>query len=494
MPDMYIKCNGRIDRRSPADERQKDSPLLRENLLSRDSKLRKVRGTEKCSQILTDRITWAARYYSKEIGVVSPKTVVYTRDGVLSHIDLMTGAVTQLRTDLNPNAFPRSVMVKTAAQSYMYMTDEKNLWKYDGNNDIKFERVQTSFAPIGVIEHLDRLWAISKDKLFVSKNLEFDNFDDATDSLEIVVGSGNAENVEIFHILGTVYIFNTEGIFQVIGDYISAVASTFEIRKVSDRTFLRGTLQKVNNGIVGLAVEDKEYELWVFGGNAASEKKLSHFERLTWYINSTPDILKNLASGYYDSYYQLAFTEKGQTENKMEIWWDTIEDKCEFIRGRNVSCYMKLDPTREESFLLVGRSDTNYLMWTDRGHNFDDVAIRVRLLTGDATPKKHEVVRFTDFYVEVEPIGNRQLLFRYLVDSHLSELTGANSNFMMNLEGESKALGFIKISNQRQFYTRVQPKINYSLGTSIAFEIDDQTKNLDFVMYGIGIDFIANKG
>ena len=151
---------------------------------------------------------------------------------------------------------------------------------------------------------------------------------------------------------------------------------------------------------------------------------------------------------------------------------------------------MSTDRTVEDYFKLIGSSNTNFILYADRGRNFDGTAIKIYLRTRDITPQKGRNVRFTAFRPEIEPEANRNMFFRYLLDGRLSEYTGSGSNFLELLEGENKTLGLIKIKNQAQYIDRIRPKINYAKGTSIAFEIYDDTKNMTFNMIGIGLDFI----
>ena len=47
MADFYTKFIGNIDRRSPQNEGNPEDPILRENWLARDNRLKKPQGTEK---------------------------------------------------------------------------------------------------------------------------------------------------------------------------------------------------------------------------------------------------------------------------------------------------------------------------------------------------------------------------------------------------------------------------------------------------------------
>jgi len=121
---------------------------------------------------------------------------------------------------------------------------------------------------------------------------------------------------------------------------------------------------------------------------------------------------------------------------------------------------------------------------------FDGLPIEIRLRTKDITLAKGENVRFINFDIDINPTGNRSMFFRYLLDGRLSNPTDSSPEFYQTLEGEVKSLGFVNFNNQAQVTKSIQPKINYALGQSIAFEIYDNTLNMDFSMSGIGIDFI----
>lgn len=227
MPDFTVKFNAKIDRRSPRDEGDINSPLLRENWLSRDGKLSKPPGNEAVITDLPDVPRWMGRYHTIEAGQTSPKTFVYTQDGAISLLDDQLGTSTVVKQLLNQNARPRSWLFKTDQQTKMFLVDGVTLFQYDGNNNNTFDTVAlldstgASVKPIDLIEHKDRLFVISKTSLFVSKNLDPEVFDDATDSIQIIVGSGKGENLALGKIEDKLYILNTEGIFILDGDVIS---------------------------------------------------------------------------------------------------------------------------------------------------------------------------------------------------------------------------------------------------------------------------------
>ena len=494
MPDYYTKLNGDIDRRSPQNEGELSSPVLRENWLARDVILKKPRGTEKAITTTLDDIPrWLGRYYTVETGNVSPKSFTYTQDGQLWVIDDLAKTATSIKSNLNTNSYPKHALFKTSNQTYLFFIEGEGLYQYDGNNDNKFEQVTltdsngNSVKPIDVIEHLDRLWVISKTDLFVSKNLEPTNFSDASDSLQIIVGSGRGKNLRLAKLNDKLYILNTEGIFGVSGDVISALAATFEVRLVEERKIIAGgSLAKVQKALVFMA---EDYEIWSFDGYQS--QMLSYKFKLKDYVNPTREMLDKAVATYYNNYYMLSFVEKGETEPKMEIWWDSLESKIDVVRGRNVSCYLEIDPAEENDYLQTGRSDTGSIMNTDRGYNFDGSAIISKLRTRDITPKKGEMVRFTAFYPEISPTGNRDIGIAYLLDGRSSNPSGANANWAQNLRGETITLGSISVGNQAQFTDRVQPKINYAKGESIAFYIEDSTLDLRADLSGIRMDFVS---
>lgn len=496
MARVFTKLTGRINRRFPQNEGKIDEVLYRENLLSRDGRLRKVRGTEKfnASSALSDIARWGKRYYSVEVGSDVPKTFYYTQDGKIYLADDVAGTMTEVKDQLNKNARPNAVLIKTSEQTVLYFCEGDALYKYDGNNDNVFEQVTVEDADgnsinfIDLEEHADRLWGIDETYLYCSKNLDFDVFNDSTDSLAIIVGSGKGRNLGLIRLNDYLYIFTTEGIFYVVGDLISAVAETFSVEPIEDKKAISGqSIVKVENSIIFLSTD---YELYSFAGSRGSTKLLTYYEKLKDFMNlnmawDTPAI-------YEDHYYKMSFVEKGKYTHNMEIWYDAYEDKCEFIRGRNVSCYVKTDPTEEKEYSLIGRSDVNYIMYTDRNHNFDGTAIRIRVTSQDITPQKGYNMRFIAFYPEIsEPIGNHNLMFRYLLNGRLSNPDNSGADWSQNIDGENKGLGFIEIKNQSHFTDRIRPKIKYSKGESIRIEIDDATADLDFGMVGIGIEFIG---
>ena len=101
--DVFIKFNGKINRRSPRNEGKPEEPWLRENFISRDGKLTRVKGTQKAiDELLTSKPTWMGRYYSVETGVVAPKTFAYTQDGKIWLINDEAGALAAVLGKVNP--------------------------------------------------------------------------------------------------------------------------------------------------------------------------------------------------------------------------------------------------------------------------------------------------------------------------------------------------------------------------------------------------------
>ena len=495
MADILVKPTGRINRRNPANEGDRLSePLVRENLLVRDGRITQPKGTEKLNTTaLSDRFRWLGRYYTIETGSLSPKTFASCKDGKFYLQDDQSGTHTLLPLELAQDTYPKSISIKVGNQTNLYLCDGVSLYKHDGNNDHKFEKISISFNPFDLEEHLDRLCAIDDTIFHISKNFEFDNFTDSTDAIDIIVGSGKGKNLALVKLESSLYVFTTEGIFRLVGDTISAVAETFEIRLINGKKgIVKGSIYKDNRGILFVACDhDNNYELYSFNGSDI--EMLSYKEKLSDYVN--PYRVNQMCATYYNGYYQCSFVEKGYVENNMEIWWDALENKCEFVRGRNVGIYFdtEIDTSKELAYQQFGRSDANFVMWAERGRNFDGAGIVKKLQIGDITPKKFEVVRFTDFYFDIEPTGDRSMLFRYLIDGRLSDLGGLAAD-LIDLEGEHKALGYIKITNQRQNWVRVQPKIKYSRGTSVSLEFIDSTINMEFTLLSIGINFVEDKG
>ena len=493
--EKYIKFTDRVDRRSPRNEAKEGTCWLRENILSRDGRNNSPKGTERLNSTgLNKPITWIGRYYTVESGSISPKTFCYSQDGKLYTQNELTGVMTEIKSGLNTNAYPKHWLYKSQTQTKLYLVDGLNLYEYDGNNNNTFNKITITdtdgktINPIDVIEHLDRLILISNTFYYVSKNLNPIIFNDSTDSIQGIVGSGKGLNLALGKIEDSLFFLNTEGIFRLIGDTISAVASTFDIELVEERKIIAsGSAQKVEKAILFIA---DDLELWSFDGS--NSKLLSYSEKLKDFINPIRDMLNKMTSTYENNYYKLSFVENGYTYNNLEVWWDALEDKIDFVRGRNVGSYLKIDPTRESIYYQYGRSDFGYVMWANRGYNFDGVAIRKRLISNDIVISKGDNVRFTEFFPVIEPTGVRNLLLRYVLDGRISDLDDT-AKWTQDLSGEAKFLGLIRINNQNQMTERVKPKINYSRGESISFEIFDNSLDLEFSLLGIGISYTVKK-
>ena len=495
MADRDVKFTGKIDRRSPADEGKIEDPILRENWLARDGVLKKPPGNEAVITDLPDKPRWIARYSTVESSVVSPKTFVYSEDGVISVLDDQLGTSSPVKTLLNTNAYPRSWIFKTGFQNVMYFVDGEFMYTHDGNNENQFEKVDftdadgDSVEPIDIIEHKDRNFVLSKTKMFVSKNLAFSTFNDANDSLEIIIGSGKGINLAFGKLEDRLFIFTTEGIYVVEGDVISALAATFEVGLVEERNIIAGrSIAKVEKALVFMA---DDFEIWSWDG--IQSQMLTYQLKLKDFVNTYRDKLDKCVAIYEDNYYKFSFVQKGDSEPNTELWWDAFEDNSEIVQGRHVSCYMQTDSTIEAEYVEMGLSNANTIVRDKRGFNYNGTAIATRLRTRDLTLKKGHNVRFTAFYPQFQPTGNRNLIINYLLDGRKSNPDGAAAYWSQNLRGETKGLGFIEITNQNQFSGRVRPKINYARGESIAFEIIDSTLDMRADFQGMGIDFTVKE-
>lgn len=489
----YQKFNGKIDRRSNKNEGEPSSPFMRENFISRDGTCRAPLGTTRVlSSVMSGIPTWGGRYFTTEIGAKSPKTFFYTQDGNMWVIDELAGTATSCNDLLALNAYPEHCFFKVVNQNVMYLVDGSQLWKYDGNNDNNWAVVSVldtdgnTINPIDVIEHKDRLILMTSTQIAISKNLEPDIFDDANDSIAIIVGSGKGQNLAMGKLEDKLYIFNTEGIFVLYGDVISAQAATFEVRLLEEKFIAsRGSLCRVERALLYLA---SDYNVWSFDG--VSSTKLTHSEKLEDFVNTNQVSLAKARATYYNNYYMLSFVETGYTYNNLELWWDAFENKCEFVRGRNVSCYMQTDPTIEGKYMLLGRSDINMIMWADRGYNFDGSAIVQRLMGRFYTPSKFKNVRFKAFYPEIEssstPLASNLPQIQYLLDTRL----GTSGAWTQDTQGETVTLGLIKIGNQYNFTDRIRPKINYSKGQSVGFYITFSVVDYRIDIIGMGIEWI----
>ena len=424
--DANYSFTKRIDRVSPRSKGDADSPVLRENYYSRNGRLQTVPGTERViSTLLTKKCTGAWRYYSRETGVNTPKTISYTIDGKLWLIDEDNRNATEVLTGLNTDAYPNAAIFRIGDQYNMYVVDGTHLWEWNGNNSNVWEDKtpkqsdDSSYNPIDVIEHKDRLFLLTEKQVLVSANLEPVNFSSASDSIEIIVGSGQGYNRALRKLRDRLYFLNTEGAFILSGDVLSAVATNFSVDSVdpNTRVVTGRAAQNVENGIMYLG---EDLELYTFDGT--SSKLMSFNEELKSIINPKRVYLDRIV-GHYDSVdkrYFLSVVETGENENNLEIVYDAVEDKIDIIRDRRVSCYCQYNGSYEESELLLGSSKANTILYANRGYNFDGAGIRHRLRTRDIYFNKGQRGRIMAFYPEIEPRGNSDIQIAYLLDGRLS--------------------------------------------------------------------------
>ena len=447
---------------------------------------------------LTDIVTWKARYDTTETGAVAPRTFAYTQDGKLWEVNDIARTVTQIKEGLNVKAYPKSWLVKSGEQTILYLVDGKDLYKFDGNNDLNFDKVDItdtggkSINPIDVIEHKDRLLLISDVFMFVSANLKFDVFNDANDSIQIVIGSGKGKNRALGKIDDRAFVLNTEGHFVLEGDVISALAATFEIRLVdaSNPIIMNRSAVSLLKGIIYLATD---LNLYSFNGN--SSIKLTHSEKLEDFVNPKRDMLDKGVATFEEDYYKLSFVRTSEAVPRIEVWYDTLRRldnvNNDFVVGRNVSCYMHSDPSVEESFMQFGRSDVPKIMWANRSLRFDDKAIECKIWTKDITVQKGRNVRFLKFFPEFESTDEKDITFMYFLDSRTDQPSGADPTWSQNLRGETRQFGLFKLKTQDKFISRIRPKIKYARGQSISFFVADSTIDLVSNFSGIGIKWVV---
>ena len=301
--DAFIKMNKRVDVMSARSEGDKDSPVLRVNLYSRDGQLKTVPGTERMVSDFSEKCTGAWRYYSNEEGIKSPKLLAYTINGKLWFVDTYALQSQVIKEGMASNAYPKACQFRLGEQHYLFIVDGHSMWSYDGNeswiiNDVTPKQSDgTNYEPIDIIEHLDRIFLLTEKQVLISANLAPTDFTDATDAIELIIGSGRGENRQFSKIDDRLYIHTTEGVFVLSGDTISAVASTFSIDLVDDGVRMApgrsGAITE--NAFVYLGADR---ELYSFNGQ--SKEMLSYNEQLKNIINPEATYLEKTVA-HYDS-------------------------------------------------------------------------------------------------------------------------------------------------------------------------------------------------
>ncbi len=498
MPLFKVNPHGGLNRRFPehkltGKEIHKCQELR--NLLSLDGRIYLVPGASRYnSTALTNDIKWAKKIYYT-IGGDNKKDQFVISGGKIYKGNEQSQALNQvtinnsLDISLDSNFYPIDTTIKVAEQVSTFLVDGTYFYKFNGNDSGNWERLPIkldtdgdTIQPIFIIEYLDRLWVLVKQKniLIYSKNLNPENFSDSTDAgiLELPPGIGGFPTG----------LVKSRGYLNVVHeDYIVPVTgsspSTFGIRP-GDVTYGYGT--RAPRSIFNLGPDEfgflnsKDNEIHLSGSLPSQLSYDIKFRELINPVKADQTII------HYDTVLnaiRVGYVLTGETLLNAEEIYSINEKKwCGQTRDRNISCYCQWNGRGDDGRLLTGRSDTGLLMIQDASLNFDSNAIHYKFVSASyMSDDEISDLEFEEFFIDAKPYGNFGIPLSYYVDSRIT----TSGTEQVNMQGEIINLGLIEISDQNVFLNRALPFIDYSKGRMIRFQIEETISNRKFEFYGI---------
>jgi hypothetical protein len=506
MPSEIVRINptGRINRRAITTELPSDQVLKRENFYVTGQKpylkVKKFAGSDRynSNSVGSLPVVWASRYYTK----ANKRKNFFFSGGTLYHIDDL-GNTSSLITTFSPTAYPVSVEMRVSDVDILYFMEGVNtgMYSHDGNDSNVFTKeTAVTLNPVGAVSWLDRMWVFEEDSedLYFSKNLEPTNFTDSTDAGIITIGAKRGSKIQqIVVYKETLFIFKTDSIWAIQGK----TPSEFSVVEVHPTMGLaaRRSLVATSSVLMGYM---SDYEVYSFAGTQESMKLLTYDIGLSGGLVNTnenllpivnTDRLEQICATYHNFLYRMSFTESGQTQNKMEYIFNTINETDAFTRGNNVSCYLVYDRQPDHKELVTGRSDAGYLMHQYRGLNYDNQATgaNMRLLHqtsfyGLEGPRNFRIRRY---WGNFGVLGAYPLPIRMLTDARTA-LSDSTSD-QLDTQGETKTVAGLRIQSQSAVTSRQIPRHGNAKCQSFSLLIDETLSGFDTEFSSFDIEIIG---
>lgn len=502
MPTLKVNAHGGINRIFPQHKLSgKDVQKVQElqNMLDLFGKTYIIGGASRIAQTaLSSDVKWAKRIYYN-VGGDNKKDQFIVSSGKIYKLDESTGTMNQSLISnsgdiaLNTNFYPVDCSIKIGEQVSTFMVDGTYFYKFNGNQSGAWDRLPVkldvdgnTIYPIYIIEYLDRLWCLVKDKnvLLGSKNLNPESFNDATDSILINLPSGKGGfPTGLIVMNGFLTVIHEDYFVPVTG----SSPSTFGVRPGD---FIHGFGTRAPRSILNLKTEfaflnSSDNEIYTSGGTLGSTNRIPlsldiHFNSL---VNP---VLANLTVLHYDTNLRcirVGYVLTGESLLNAEEIYSIDEKKwCGQTRNRNISCYCQWIGKNDDGRLMTGRSDTGLLMWNDASLNFDGIAIHYRWVSASyMSDDEISDLEFERFYLDGKSLGNFNIQIGYYLDTRLTT-AGTES---VNMQGEITTLGFVEFAEQDIFLNPIVPLIDKCRGRMIRFQIEGNQLNTVLEFYGI---------
>lgn len=458
--------------------------------------IRKVPGADRYNATVVGNlpVNTIFRYYATN----NQRKNFFFSGGSLYFID-EAGNFTQNLGVFNQGAYPTFIEMQVASGHIAYFMEgiDTGMYSHDGNNSNAWQKeTDVTLNFVDAVSWLDRLWGVEENSedLFFSVNLIPTNFTDSTDAGVITIGARRGSKIQRIMVGNddNLYIFKNDSTWVIEGK----TPSEFQVREINPSMGLaaRRSLQKVNNGMIGLM---SDYEVYSFDGQ--------NFKLLTYNVSLSGDHTKNLipimnldrmdeiASIYHNFVYRMSFTESGKVFNNLEYCFDTINETEFFTQDFNIASYLVYDRPPDKKELIFGRSDTGRLMKMFHGLNVDNQATlptmsfeTKTMFMGLDEPRNF---RARKVWLNSGVLGARTIPVRTYLDARQS-ITDYTSEEMTTYGEYKNPITAIRIATQDAITSRQIPRHGNSKGQNIAFEIKDNAPNIDFEFSSISVEII----
>lgn len=501
MPILKVFPHGGLNLKFPEHKivgKESHSVLELKNLISLDGKIRIFKGASRLNTTaLGSDVKWQKRIYYQDSGDRKRFTFCVI-GGYMYKLDESTNTLNQVAIDgsystqINPDFYPIDATIQVSGIVSTFLVDGKYFYKFNGNAAGSWERLPiktdvdgNTIEPIYITEYLDRLWVLSKEQnvLIGSKNLNPENFNDATDSILIVTPAGNGGFPTALHVhRGYLFVLHEDYFVPLSG----SSPATFGIRPGD---VIHGFGTAAPRSVVNLKtrfgfLNSEDNEFYSTGGTLDSTDKtpLSDDIELKNLINPVKSHLTVCHLDKNLNILRISYVLSGESSlNAEEIYSLTEKKWCGQTRDRHISCYSQWHGNGDDGRIVTGRSDTGLLMWEDESINFDSTAINFKFVSASYIVDGVSEVQFEEFFIDAKPYGNFAIPLSYYLDTRMT--TSAYDN--VNMQGEIINLGLIEIADQNYFLNRILPLIDRSKGRMIRFQIEQQATNRLFELVGI---------
>lgn len=467
-----------------------------QNFIMRDEKVLKVPGTDRYNEtVLASSIPWTERYYGlKPDGTHTKKVFCYSGTSIYMGNDAAS-TLTATHTGLTANTYPISVTIQQAQTSRMYFFNGYDTpIYYEGNDGGTFTDSSITYKFQGGCVKDNRLWGFERNnsKMWYSSSTDSEDID--TNGGFVTVGNEKDSFIRnSVAIGGFIYVFKNDSVWIIRGSSASTYRADVVLPEVG--LLAQNALAVVNRAILFATQQDRQ--IASFDGTQA---RYLTGELFNFDFSSEIDPSQNKTDGMCavwdrkNNLFRMSY--KGVTADENYNNYEAIlptddigadsKPKWTTTYGARIASYSMWD--REGDYVLVsGRSDTGRLMYHNRGFNWDNEPMVVRLRTDNVVPKDGYNTKFNSVFIKGTPSEGTVTLRTYL--NERLTYVGTIESVSVDDTGETETLESLSYKTQAKFNYYIPLLTGYNFGESMAFEIYDNTLDKQIELDWLVVDY-----